>query len=150
MVLRVMTSSRMKKPWCMYIFSIIWGARLCRFHLGGEKAGDQRKSWVGRDLWRSGWTEDPNPSHGWTDFQVRSGSWGLCPENSDISKGKGSTYQPLWAFSITWPSESWRIFFLTSKQISQNLSFCLGVHCLSSICCAQEATGSIFPVTIRE
>lgn len=122
---RVMTSSRMKKPRCVYIFNVIFGARLCCFHLRGEKAGNWRKNWVERVLWMPDWAEDPNPSPGWASFEVRSGCQG-CVLWFQVSPGTKILPTSLSLPFAAFDHPHWRrIFFRTTKQISQNFSFCL-------------------------
>lgn len=133
---RVMTSSRMKKPRCVYIFNVIFGARLCCFHLRGEKAGNWRKNWVERDLWMSDWAEDPNPSPGWAGFEVRSGCQG-CVLWFQVSPGTkilptrlslpfaAFDHPHCEGFSSVQPNKFLRISLSASC-----------VRCLSALCCA--------------
>lgn len=103
----------------------------------------------------SGWAEDPDPSHGWADFKVRSGCSELCPVVSDISKDKGFTYQVLWPFSSIWPPSSSLVMKDFLPYMQTNFSELLFLPFVSIAFHPfavhfQEASGSIFPLTIQK
>lgn len=110
---------------------------------------ESERRWIKRDFWNSGWAEDPNLSQAWADFKVKSGCLGLCPVVSDTSKDTDYAYHSVCPFSSLWPSLLERFSFLTSNQISLNFSFCLLCQLPQPFAMYfQEASGSIFPVTI--